>query len=132
MVIADYLTILIVFMCVSINRHSIVFLLAFTLNEYLFFNSYTDFDYSIMTAMVYVVIAEKSNSMKLELQSALAIYSFMFWLNALDYWLTDTRTYFYVIFPYVIKFIDIYVIYHLIHKEQGSDRFNSAPFGSFN
>lgn len=129
---ADYLVMCIMLFAVLFNRHAIIFFLLCFISELPFFLPTSPVYDTAFMATLFSLVVFTVDRIKFELQMAISWYAIMFWLSSLDYWLTDTRTYFYVIFPYVIKFIDIYVIYHLIHKEQGSDRFNSAPFGSFN
>lgn len=48
---------------------------------------------------------------------ALICYSIVFWFSSIDFYFFPQETIFYVIFPYVIKFIDCYVIFHLIARE---------------
>lgn len=131
-IIADYLVLFTVFLCISVNRQSIFILCAFALNECAFYLTWSDFSFSILSACIYAALAKTLYDIKYELQMALAAYSVMFWFGAFDFWLTTQPTYFYVIFPYVVKLIDIYVIYHLIHKEQGCDRYNSTHRCTFN
>lgn len=63
---------------------------------------------------------------------ALCAYSVLYWFNALDFFLFPHETLFYVIFPYVVKLVDVYVIYHLINKEQKDVGFYSSGNCSFN
>lgn len=129
---ADLIVLFAVLLCLSVNRQSLIFLCAFSASEVVYHLSYTDFSFSVITACIYSFSVFKADNIKYQLQFALSLYAILFWFNAFDYWLTEQQTYFYVIFPYVTKLIDIYVIFQLIHKGQGSDRFNSTNHCSFN
>lgn len=132
MIIADYLVLFTVLLCMSVNRQSIFILCAFALNELAFYLAWSDFIFCVLSACIYAALAKSFSHIKYELQLALVTYSVLFWFSAFDYWFTEKVTYYCVIFPYVVKLIDIYVIYHLIHKEQGCDRFNSTNRCTFN
>ena len=132
MIIADYLVIFAVLMCLSINRQSIFILCAFAVNECAFYLTNSDVSFSITAACCYAALAKQFSGLKYNLQMALICYSVLFWFSGLDYLAFPQETYFYVIFPYVIKVVDIYVIYHLIHKEQRNVGLYSASHCSFN
>lgn len=132
MITADYLIAFIVFLCASVNRQSIFILCAFALNECAFYLTCSDFSFSILSAILYASLALVLKSIKSEIQFALTAYSILYWFNGLDYLLFPHKTYFYVIFPYIIKIIDIYVIYHLINKGLRNGRYNSSSASSFN
>lgn len=132
MIFADYLVMFAVLLCISVNRQSIFILCAFAVNECAFYLTNTDFYFCIIAALSYAALAKAFTKIKYELQLSLALYSIFYWLSAFDYWVTEQVTIFYVIFPYVIKVIDIYVIYHLINKEQRNVGLYSANRCSFN
>ena len=115
---ADSIVLVVILAATIINRHSLIFLCAFTLNEFLFEISELGFPYAILTACSFAVTAFLCGKIKYELQMSLICYSVSFWFLSLDYFLFPHKTYFYVIFPYVIKLIDIYVIYHLINNKE--------------
>lgn len=132
MFIADYLIIFAVLLCVSVNRQSLIVLCAFALNECAYYISHDDFYFCIYSACLYASMAYAAKSVKYEIQMAFCCYSALFWFSALDYLLTPQPTEFYVIFPYVVKIIDIYVIFHLLHKEQRNVRNTIPSHCSFN
>lgn len=129
---ADILVMLTVLLCVTINRQSIIFLCAFTLSE-IFYYTKTDptFD-SVVIALCFAFLALALNKIKHELQMALIVYSFLYWFASIDYLFFQYETLFYVIFPYVIKAIDIYVIFKLLDLgEQGIGANTRAPSGNW-
>lgn len=129
---ADYFVLLAVLLAVSVNRHSLIFLCVFALSElphHLNTNPIYD---NVVMAITFAATAFVCKHIKWQLQIALCCYAALFWCSAFDFLLTAQETIFYVIFPYVVKLIDIYVIYHLIHKEQGCDRYNSTNRCTFN
>lgn len=132
MLTADLLVTAFVFLCLLVNRQSLYFLCAISLGELLYFLTSTDFSFSILSAILYSLIAYLSSRIKFELQMALCTYSALYWFNALDFFLFPHETLFYVIFPYVVKLVDVYVIYHLINKEQKDVGFYSSSNCSFN
>jgi len=132
MLTADLLVTAFVFLCLLVNRQSLYFLCAISLGELFYFSTSTDFSFSILSAILYSLIAYLSSRIKFELQMALCAYSVLYWFNALDFFLFPHETLFYVIFPYVVKLVDVYVIYHLINKEQKDVGFYSSSNCSFN
>lgn len=132
MLFADYAVCIAIFLIAFANRQSIIFLCAFTLSEIFYFTNTDPVYDSVIIAMAFALAAYKSTGIKYNLQMALICYSVLFWFSGLDYLAFPQETYFYVIFPYVIKVIDIYVIYHLIHKEQRNVGLYSASHCSFN
>lgn len=132
MLFADYLVLFAVLLCTSVNRQSIFILTSFLLSELAFYLTWSDFSFSIVVACLYAYLAKTLKNIKYELQLALTTYSVLFWFNALDFWVTEQPTIFYVIFPYVIKAVDIYVIYHLINKGRRRDGIHSTSHCSFN
>lgn len=132
MIYADYsVYILTLFLCL-LNRQSLVFLCVFSVTEIqLHLNTHPVFDHSI-NAIAFSLIAYLASRIKFELQMALCAYAVLYWFNALDFFLFPHETLFYVIFPYVVKFVDVYVIYHLINKEQKDVGIHSSPNCSFN
>jgi hypothetical protein len=105
---------------------------AISLGELAYYLTSTDFSFSILSAILYSLIAYLSSRVKFELQMALCAYSVLYWFNALDFFLFPHETLFYVIFPYVVKLVDVYVIYHLINKEQKDVGIYSSSNCSFN
>ena len=132
MLFADYAVYLAIFLIVFANRQSIIFLCVFALSELFYFTNTNPIYDSAVIAMAFALAAYKSTGLKYNLQMALICYSVLFWFSGLDYLAFPQETYFYVIFPYVVKFIDIYVIYHLINKEQRNVGLYSANRCSFN
>ena len=132
MIFADYIVLLTAVLISFANRQSLKFLYAFALCEALYMLSSTGFSASILIALSFSYIAIHANNIKHSLQMALICYSVLFWFAAADFLLFPYETLFYVIFPYVIKIIDLYVIYHLIAK-QGRDNgtINSSLGSSF-
>lgn len=129
---ADYLIILITFMCYFVNRQSLIFLCSFALLELLFMFEINAVYECVCIALVFAYLALIARKFAYELQMALIAYSVLFWFASVDYLLFTQETYFYVIFPYVIKAVDIYVIFHLIHKGvQGIGASHSAPSGNW-
>lgn len=132
MIYADYSVYILTLLICLINRQSLVFLCVFSVTEIqLHLNTQTVFDHSI-NAIAFSLIAYLSSRIKFELQMALCAYSVLYWFNALDFFLFPHETLFYVIFPYVVKLVDVYVIYHLINKEQKDVGFYSSSNCSFN
>lgn len=129
---ADYSVYIACFIICFANRQSIIFLCAFALSE-IFYYTKTDpiFD-SIIIALCFAFLALALNKIKHELQMALIVYSFLYWFASIDYLLFPHETLFYVIFPYVIKAIDIYVIFKLLDLgEQGIGANTRAPSGNW-
>ena len=83
-------------------------------------------------ASFFAITALYGKGIKFELQLALIWYSFLFLLSGVDFLLFPQITYFYVIFQYVIRIIDIYVIYHLIGRERRDVGIFSTSSFSFN
>ena len=129
---ADLLVSAFIFLCLLVNRQSLYFVCAISLGELVYYLTLTDFSFSIISAILYSLIAYLASRIKFELQMALCAYSVLYWFNALDFFLFPHETLFYVIFPYVVKFVDVYVIYHLINKEQKDVGIHSSPNCSFN
>lgn len=132
MIIADYLVMFAVLLCISVNRQSIFILCAFSVNECAFYLTSSDFTFSITAACCYAALSTCFLKLKYNLQMALICYSALFWFAGFDYAFFPQETYFYVIFPYAVKFVDVYVIYHLINKEQRNVRIHSTNHCSFN
>lgn len=114
---ADYISILAVAIICFVNRQSLKFLCAFALCELFYYTTSSGFSESILIALSFSYIAIHANNIKHSLQMALICYSVLFWFAAADFLLFPYETLFYVIFPCVIKIIDLYVIYHLIAKQ---------------
>lgn len=129
---ADYLILLLTFLCCFGNRQSLIFLCAFVATEIPHhFDTPQIYDDCVIASM-FAYLVFYCRNYKLELQSAMCAYSLVFWYAAIDYLLFPHSESFYVIFPYVIKLIDIYVIYHLIRKEgQSVGSFYRAPDSAF-
>lgn len=126
---ADLLVIFAVLCAVIVNRQSLIFLCAFALCEVFYWSPLSSFWYCILICVFFSLLAFINIRIKHQLLMALFCYSVAFWFSAMDYAFFPQETVFYVIFPYVIKFIDVYVIFHLITKEgQGIGIYNS-PFG---
>ena len=128
MLYADYLVMFIILICTAVNRQSLIILCAFALNEFCFYISDTDFSYCILAASTFAVTAFLSPHIKRELQFSLICYSVLFWIAGFDYFAFPHETYFYVIFPYIIKLVDIYVIYHLIKRGERAINGNTNAF----
>ena len=118
-----------VLLCYAINRQSLIFLCAFALMELLFALTPDGFWYSILSANLLALTAYRYSNINHNLQMALICYSALYLVNAFDYAAFPHETYFYVIFPYVIKIVDIYVICHLIHKGAEYNGRNTGSFG---
>lgn len=129
---ADYLVVIVISFSCFVNRQSIIFLCAFSAMEFLFLFEIDAMYESLFFASSFSAIAYLSSKIKFELQMALCAYAVLYWFNALDFFLFPHETLFYVIFPYVVKFVDIYVIFHLINKEQKDVGIHSSPNCSFN
>lgn len=129
---ADFLVMLIVTLCLTVNRQSLIFLCAFAVSEVFYYTDTDPIFDSLVIALTFAYLALIARKFTYELQMALIAYSFLFWFASVDYLLFTQETYFYVIFPYVIKAVDIYVIFHLIHKGvQGIGANHSAPSGNW-
>lgn len=125
----DWLVVIAVALILIINRQSLAFLFLFTVSNIAFAMIDSGFLYSLFVALAYGFLAIRSENIKNELQIGMVAYSIIHWFAAADYILTTQETVFYVIFPYVVKLIDVYVIFHLITKEgQGIGAYN-RPFG---
>lgn len=129
---ADYALLLTVVVICLFNRHSFVFLFAFLVSEVPHLIESPPVYDSVAMSVFYIALSFISKKIKYELQMSLICYSVLFWFAGFDYAFFHQETYFYVIFPYMIKIIDIYVIYHLINRESVSDRFNSSHSHTFN
>lgn len=114
---ADLLVIFAVLCAVIVNRQSLIFLCAFVLCEIFYWSPLSGFWYCILMCVFFALLAFINVKIKHNLLMALVCYSFLFWVSAIDYAFFPQETIFYVIFPYVIKFIDVYVIFHLLTKE---------------
>lgn len=121
-----------VLLCLSVNRHSIFILVIFIFTEIAFHIPWSDFWFYTSISTAFSISAINLKNIKYELQQALSVYSTLYWLAGLDFLLSEQETVFYVIFPYAIKLIDIYVIYHLINKEQRNVGIHSASHCTFN
>lgn len=127
----SFVLIAIAVICLA-NRQSLVFLCAFSVMEFLFLFDLNAIYESVFFATSLSLLAVLCSRVKFELQMALCAYSVLYWFNALDFFLFPHETLFYVIFPYVVKLVDVYVIYHLINKEQKDVGFYSSSNCSFN
>lgn len=128
MLYVDYLVMFIILICTAVNRQSLIILYAFALNEFCFYISDTDFSYCVLAASAFAVTAFSASNIKIELQFSLIWYSVLFWMAGFDYFAFPHETYFYVIFPYIIKLVDIYVIYHLIKRGERAINGNTNAF----
>ena len=132
MLFADYAVYIAVFIIAFANRQSLIFLCVFALSEITYFTATNPIYDSVLIATSFALAAYVMNQLKYNLQMALICYSVLFWFAGFDYAFFPQETYFYVIFPYAVKFIDVYVIYHLINKEQRNVRIHSTSHCSFN
>lgn len=129
---ADYLVFLIVLFSCFVDRQSLYFLCAFALSECLFYSPVNSTYYALSIALVFSYLALIAKSISYKLQMALVTYSIIYWFASIDYLLFTHGTYFYAIFPYIIKVIDIYVLFQLINTRGriiGSN--HSAPSGNW-
>lgn len=132
MLAADYSVYIFCLLFSFINRQSIIFLCAFAVSESFYYTETSPVFDSLFIALTFAYLALIAKKCTYELQMALIAYSVLFWFASIDYLLFTQETYFYVIFPYVIKVVDIYVIYHLIGRgAQGVGANNSAPSGNW-
>ena len=129
MLTADYMVITAITLCYFINRQSLIFVCEFALCELSFQLIESGFWYSLLVANLYALAAIKARNINYNLQMALICYSVLYLFNAFDFLAFPHSTYFYVIFPYVIKIVDIYVICHLIHKGAEYNGRNTSSFG---
>lgn len=126
----DWLVVIAIALISALNRQSLVFLFLFTLSNLAFAMIDSGFIYSLFVSLAYALFAVVFNSVKDKLKIGMVIYSLLHWFSAVDYILTTQETFFYVIFPYIVKLVDAYIIFHLLTKEgRGVGAFNS-PFGS--
>lgn len=129
---ADFLVMLTVTLCLTVNRQSIIFLCAFAVSEVFYYTETSPVFDSLFIALTFAYLALIAKKYAYELQMSLIAYSVLFWFASIDYLLFTKETYFYVIFPYIIKVVDIYVIYHLIGRGvQGVGANNGAPSGNW-
>ena len=129
---ADYLVIFIVLMCCFVNRQSLIFLCAFSVTEIPFLIDVSQFYSDCFMASMFAYLVFYCRKYPVALQASMAYYATTFFCAAIDYVLFPQIDNFYVIFPYVIKIIDIYVIYHLIKLEgQNIGAVSSTPYSSF-
>ena len=129
---ADLLVIIAVLLACAVNRHSLYFLCAFALSECLFYSPVTSTYYALSIALIFSYLALIAKSISYKLQMSLVTYSILYWFASIDYLLFTHETYFYAIFPYIIKAVDIYVLFQLINKRGqiiGSN--HSAPSGNW-
>lgn len=117
---ADYLALFSVLLIALFNRQAILFLIAFALCEAIFLLPIDGFVYSIVISVLFSLIFIFSG-LKLPLKVAVVCYSLMYWLSAVDFYVTIDETYFSFVFPYVIKMIDLFVIFYLIANRERVD-----------
>ncbi len=129
MLIVDYSVYIIILLSCLINRQSLYFLCAFALSE-VFYYTDTDpvFD-AITIALFFAYLALAAKKIRYELQMSLILYSLLYWFSSIDYLLFPQETYFYAIFPYIIKVVDFYVICELIRARGQYIGNTSAPRG---
>jgi hypothetical protein len=129
---ADFLVILAVVLACAVNRQSIIFVCAFALCEIGYHYIDNSIMYSLSVSLCFAFLALISSKIKHQLQLSLIVYSIIFWFASIDYLLFTHKTYFYAIFPYIIKVVDIYVLFQLINTRGriiGSN--HSAPSGNW-
>lgn len=129
---ADSLVILAVVLACAVNRQSIIFVCAFALCEAGYHYIDNSIMYSLSVSLCFAFLALISPKIKHQLQLSLIVYSIIFWFASIDYLLFTHETYFYAIFPYIIKAVDIYVLFQLINKRGqiiGSN--HSTPTGNW-
>lgn len=129
---ADSFVLIVIAVIYLANLQSLVFLCAFSVMEFLFLFDLNAIYESTFFAISLSLLAVLCSRVKFELQMALCSYAVLYWFNALDFFLFPHETLFYVIFPYVVKFVYVYVIYHLMNKEQKDVGIHSSPNCSFN
>lgn len=125
---ADFLVITVMLFAVAVNRQSLVFLCAFILCELLFYSDLTSAQYSICAALCFSCMAVIFPRLSHSLSMALIFYSVVFWFSAFDCLFFPHETAFYVIFPYIIKAVDLYVIYHLLDNKGRKIGANNSPY----
>lgn len=113
---ADLLVVIFILIATTLNRQSFIFLFAFVVCEILFISGLNDVNYAITASLTFCFLVVGFPKISNGLSVALIIYAILFWFSALDYLLFPHETVFYVIFPYVIKLVDCYVIFNLINK----------------
>ena len=96
-----------------INRQAIVILIAHVILEAIFFSTDSGFAVSLLSSALYFIVAASNINLKSEIRQALWLLGCLYWLAALDYYVADTVTYFYIIFPWLINMVDAYIIYYL-------------------
>lgn len=116
-----------------VNRQALPFFYAYLLSEMYFATIDGGFWYSIFTCATYCLFARAAFRCALGLQVSLVVYSFMNLGAAVDFYVAKQVTYFYVIFPYIMKAVDAYVILKLMNMEGGVvNGVYRAPDGYFN
>ena len=96
-----------------INRAAII-VLAFQLADVaLFAISQTGLIACLSLAALYSINSIVNIRIKSEIRQGLICLGAVYWLGAVDYWYTDETTIFFVLFPYLITLIDVYILWHL-------------------
>ena len=97
-----------------INRAAII-VLAFQLADVaLFAISETGLIACLSLATLYSINSIVNIRIKSEIRQGLICLGAVYWLGAVDYWYTDEITIFFVLFPYLITLIDVYILWHLV------------------
>lgn len=107
-----------------INRQAGYVLALHLLWELLFHFTPDGFTLSCLAAVLYLIAAASNINLKSEIRQALWLLGCLYWLAALDYYLSDAITYFYLIFPHLINAADLFILYYLISggsKYAGAD-----------
>lgn len=132
MLFADYSVYIACFIICFANRYSLIFLCAFAVSEVFYYTETNPIYDAITIALFFSFLAVINKKINYNLQMSLIVYSFLYWASSLDYLLFPQETYFYAIFPYIIKVVDIYVILNLVNfRGQGIGANNSAPSGNW-
>lgn len=99
-----------------INRQAGYILALHMLWELLFIVTPDGFTLSCLAAVLYLTAAASNIRIKSEIRQALWLLGCLYWLSALDYYLSDAVTYFYTFFPHLINAADLFILYHLISR----------------
>jgi len=99
-----------------INRQAAYILALHLCWEYMFIKTDSGLVLSICAAILYFIGATVNIKLKSEIRQALWLIGFLYWLAALDYYVSDAVTYFYLFFPHLINAADLFILYHLISR----------------
>ena len=97
-----------------INRQALALIAAHLAWELIYISTDSGFAVSLLSSALYFIVAASNINLKSEIRHAIWLLGCLYWLAALDYYVADTVTYFYIIFPWLINMVDAYIIYHLM------------------